>query len=976
MSEVYERLKAALADRYRIDREVGEGGMATVYLAHDLKHDRPVAVKVLRPELAQALGTERFLNEIRVTANLQHPHILPLFDSGEAASFVYYVMPLVEGEPLSDRLTRVGPLPLADALSITKDVAAALGYAHNRGIVHRDIKPENILLEEGEALVADFGIAFAVSRAEPERLTATGLSPGTPAYMSPEQLSGEATVDGRSDVYALGSVVYEMLTGKLPFTGTTLQAIVTKALTEPPPSVRALRPEIPRAVDAAIQRALAKQPEDRFQSAGEFYEACAAAAAPPASKVPRIVVGIAAVAIAALAFWGWQTAQVSNARAKLPEIEVLALSGRYAEAYALARDAERHLGGDATLADLMNQVSDLLSVSTEPAGARVYLQPFPDGGADPEDSVLIGETPLSAYRIARVDHRVIVAKDGFVPAERVASSSFNRSEAQYSDRDVTLEIQLQPSEEWPAEMVFVSGGTYSMVGPDAPTGLPAELDDFAIDRFEVSNEDFRGFVMAGGYVTDSVWRGASVSVLRALVDRTGLAGPRGWARQEFPEGQARFPVTGVSWFESLAYCRWQGKRLPTVYEWEKAARNGQVSHTGVLMPWGFMGSTGTTVRRANFSSDGPTAVDAYPSGISPFGVYGMAGNVKEWTANQLGDGYAVTGGSWEDPTYLYTEFGSVPATFTSPALGFRCAKNVSGTSNQGAGRIDRDERTPVYTPVDRTTFRSLLDYYRYDRREPNARITSTVETDGWTKERIWIDGVENDSILLYFYVPKAGSPSYQTVVHVPGSTVFCCERLDEETEWVIGPLIRGGRAVLSVVMKGMLERGFDAGWTLPATNSVRFRDEMVRMGTELRMGIDYAETRDDVDRDKIAYVSLSWGAGSRLGFAAIDERYKAVVFIGGGIDERVKPTLPEADNVNFAPYINAPILLLNGRADEEHPWLTRALPLWNLLPEPKELVLIDGAGHVVPLDVRIKAINAFLDKTLGPVGGVGGESIR
>jgi pimeloyl-ACP methyl ester carboxylesterase len=197
--------------------------------------------------------------------------------------------------------------------------------------------------------------------------------------------------------------------------------------------------------------------------------------------------------------------------------------------------------------------------------------------------------------------------------------------------------------------------------------------------------------------------------------------------------------------------------------------------------------------------------------------------------------------------------------------------------------------------------------------------------------------------------------------------VFFHWNLPEETEWAIGPVIQGGRAVLAVVLDGMVERGHGPEYSSPPTNSVRFRDEMVRHATELRMGIDYLEERDDVDMDGLAYVSVSWGGGSRLGFAAVDDRFRAVVFIGGGIDERVKPTLPEADNVNFAPYIDVPKLLLNGRNDEEHPWYRRALPLWTLLREPKELVLVEGAGHIPPLEARIPAINDFLDRTLGPV---------
>jgi serine/threonine protein kinase len=219
------RLEIALADRYTIERELGRGGMATVYLAHDRRYDRPVALKLLRPELAAILGADRFLREIRLTAQLQHPHILPLLDSGEADGLLYYVMPCVTGESLRQRLTRAGPLPPAEALAIVRAVAAALDYAHAAGVIHRDIKPENILLHEGEPMLADFGIALARSAADSDRITGTGISIGTPAYMSPEQATAEA-LDRRSDVYSLGCVLYEMLAGAPPFTGATAQAVI------------------------------------------------------------------------------------------------------------------------------------------------------------------------------------------------------------------------------------------------------------------------------------------------------------------------------------------------------------------------------------------------------------------------------------------------------------------------------------------------------------------------------------------------------------------------------------------------------------------------------------------------------------------------------------------------------------------------------------------------------------------------------
>jgi serine/threonine protein kinase len=278
-------IAAALADRYRIERELGQGGMATVYLAEDLKHGRRVAIKVLRPELAAVIGAERFVREIRTIAALQHSHILGLIDSGEAGGTAYYVMPYVDGGTLRDRLRREGQLPIDDALRIAREVSLALDYAHRRGLVHRDIKPENILLTaEGEALVADFGIARLLDSTD-DALTQTGISLGTPAYMSPEQATGDKHVDQRSDIYALGAVLYEMLAGEPPFTGPNPQAIIAKRFSTAAPSVRVLRPETPAAVEAAVARALARVPADRFAGAADFAAALTQRLTPAATTV-------------------------------------------------------------------------------------------------------------------------------------------------------------------------------------------------------------------------------------------------------------------------------------------------------------------------------------------------------------------------------------------------------------------------------------------------------------------------------------------------------------------------------------------------------------------------------------------------------------------------------------------------------------------------------------------------------------------
>jgi len=346
------KIGEALAGRYRLERELGAGGMATVYLAHDEKHDRAVALKVLRPEITAIVGSERFLQEIRITAGLDHPHILTLIDSGEADGRLYYVLPYVRGETLRARLVRETHLPIDEAVAIARQVASALDYAHRHGVIHRDIKPENILLHEGEAVLTDFGIAIAVSQAGGKRITETGLSLGTPQYMSPEQAMGERQIDARTDVYALGAVLYEMLAGEPPVTGPTTQAIVAKLLTELPTRLRTIRDTVPEALDAATTRAIAKLPVDRFPTAAAFAEALRLA------TVPRRSSGIAAAARPAPGRRGWGPIVLGAAA-----VAVLLLAGYVALA---GRGGARSGAGDAGGASRSIAVLPFTSLSADP----------------------------------------------------------------------------------------------------------------------------------------------------------------------------------------------------------------------------------------------------------------------------------------------------------------------------------------------------------------------------------------------------------------------------------------------------------------------------------------------------------------------------------------------------------------------------------------------------------------------------------
>jgi len=342
MTDISARLSAALADRYRIERQLGQGGMATVYLAQDLKHDRSVALKVLRPELAAVLGAERFVVEIKTTAALSHPHILPLFDSGTAEGQLYYVMPYIEGETLRERLNRDKQLSIEDAIQITAEIADALDYAHRHGVIHRDIKPENILLHDGRPMVMDFGIALAVSAAAGGRMTETGLSLGTPHYMSPEQATADRDITARSDVYSLASVLYEMLAGEPPHMGNSAQQIIMKIIAEPAAPVTKLRKNVPPNVTAALAQALEKLPADRFDSAKAFSEAlanrsftgatmatgAAAAAGGRAATLTTPFIAVTAVAVVAIvmAAWGWSRSApqlISRYSVSLPDSQSL-----------------------------------------------------------------------------------------------------------------------------------------------------------------------------------------------------------------------------------------------------------------------------------------------------------------------------------------------------------------------------------------------------------------------------------------------------------------------------------------------------------------------------------------------------------------------------------------------------------------------------------------------------------------------------
>jgi serine/threonine-protein kinase len=426
MADAVDRLRSALSDRYTIERELGSGGMATVYLAHDLKHDRKVAIKVMRPELSAILGGERFLREVQIAAKLNHPHILALYDSGRAAEvqegstqeFLYYVMPYVEGESLREKLNGEKQLSVDEAISITKQVGAALDYAHEQGVIHRDIKPENILVYRGEALVADFGIALALSAAGGTRLTDTGLSLGTPEYMSPEQATGERELDARSDMYSLGAITYEMLVGEPPHTGNTVQAIIAKVVSAEPQPVSRVRHSVPSNVNAAVMTALAKTPADRFGSGAEyvaaltnpaFAMATSGVVTEPVSqwswnRLSTLAVS-AAVLFAMIALWGWlrssTTTELSAVHASILLREGEEVGSSNGKEIAISPDGSRLVyvmglsGRSPLVIRSLNQTTGTPVPETEGASDPTFA---PDG-----ESVAYRDSESGALRVVSLD---------------------------------------------------------------------------------------------------------------------------------------------------------------------------------------------------------------------------------------------------------------------------------------------------------------------------------------------------------------------------------------------------------------------------------------------------------------------------------------------------------------------------------------------------------------------------------------------
>ncbi len=683
--------------------------------------------------------------------------------------------------------------------------------------------------------------------------------------------------------------------------------------------------------------------------------------------------------IAATAVWFYQrSANLAWAREQVPRVEGLAKLQKYFEAYDLATRAQEYLPDDPAITRLMPAISDAISVTTEPSGATVFLRRFkPDAAGKSPPREKVGTTPINGLRVARGEYILYIEKDGYATIERTVSSLLTRvgNAMLPPDEPNVFEHKLLETDKVPERMVRVPGGRYKLVNWRRPTEATAQLSDHFMDKYEVTNREYKEFINAGGYLKKQFWKYPFVKdgkplgweeAIKKFKDQTGLQGPRSWKNQDYPEGKAEHPVTDVTWYEAAAYAEFRGKHLPTVFQWEKAARDGIFTHyTSTIMPWGPIEAGGAVEHHANFKSGGTAPVDSFEFGMSPYGCYNMAGNVSEWCLNEVTEGFVTGGGSWDDLSYLFGYTGALPGFYSSSKVGFRCALNPDG-GDQGAMRFDTMSEIPTYVPTTDQAFRSMAGHFLYDKTPLKAEIVETVETAEWRREKITYLGANDDRVTAYLYLPKNYQRPFQVIQFLPAGDVYGGYiTIAESVEMILTPHIKSGRAVFAVVLKGFKEREYPAEYVRPSYKTVKHREEIVNNMIDLRRGLDYLETRDDIDTGRIAVYGYSQGGEYSLIYAAIENRCRFLIMIGVGLPESSLTRIAEASPLNFAPHIRASKLALNGRYDEASPFKTYAEPMFKLLREPKRQVLYDGS-HTPPSEVAVPMINGWLDENLGP----------
>jgi eukaryotic-like serine/threonine-protein kinase len=977
---------------YRLVEGLGAGGMGVVWKAVDTTLDREVAIKILPETFANdPERLARFEREAKLLASLNHPNVAAVYGLHQDAGVRFLAMELVRGRTLTDEIA-AGLAP-SRVVELAAAIADGLAAAHRQHVIHRDLKPDNIMVDlDGRPKILDFGLAklgedatspdaetaFRDAEAALRQATTTrkGTLLGTVAYMSPEQAQGQP-VDPRSDIFSFGIVLYEMTTGRRPFSGDNAISILSSILRDTPAPMTQLAPSAPAPLDRIVRRCLEKNPEARYSDASAVRDEMLTLRSDLASDSGRSGlalrrstgrwIALGAVAVILLAVLGaWLFERQSRQRwvrsEALPQLETIVdriqglEEGRESwDAFILARKIDALAPGDPLVERLRGKFTREITITSKPPGATVSVRYYDEPDADP---VVIGKTPLEHVRYPRGFTRIQLELEGKRSVDDVIWN--------FPIVGNTWSYRLHTPAELPDDMAWVPAGKFELFIPGLDDLKAEPMTAFLMDRHEVTNREYKRFVDAGGYTDPKYWRQPFVEGNRTLtskeaigrfVDRTGRPGPATWEVGSYPEGQAEYPVSGVSWYEAAAYAEWAGKSLPTIFHWNRVA---------------FTVGSSRIIPLSNLSGKGPHPVSITKS-MNRFGVADLAGNVREWTWNASGGGRErfILGGGWNDPDWAFSDAYAQPPFDRSPTNGFRCIRVLENEPNLAA--LQRAVSRPfrdfsAEKPVPDNVFAQYLRLFAYDKTPLDAKVEQEKPTPFGIRQKItFAAAYGGDRMMAYLFLPSSGKPPYQVVVTFPGSGSIETRSSESLDLGRIDFLQKSGRAVIWPIYKGTYERGGDLHSDYP-TPTTLYKDYVIMWGKDLGRSIDYLETRKDIDSSRIAYYGLSWGATLGAILPAVEPRIKANVLYVAGLE--FQHALPEVDQINYVTRVRQPTLILNGEFDFFFPPETSQRPMFELLGTPpgQKKRLVFPGGHSVPRTEMIKESLLWLDRYLGPVG--------